>query len=201
MQLALHREQQARRSDTFPPQGQCLCPGLAAEPPLTGSPGPSETPAAGERSRSFLCPGTSFRGAPTLETGTTAAGRAGPARRAQERGSLGRRNPTCSSVLHQRLPPARPPPHGGRGRHCSPAEDPAALPAHATQRAAGPAPFVFLNHAAAPALRPISSAAAPPANGGGPRGFLNRPSPPIAAQRAPPSPAPRPPHHNRFQRV
>lgn len=216
LHLALYRERQARRSDTFPPQGRCLCPGLAAEPPSHRQPWALPNPSSrGEEQELSLPrdrdkPGTSFRGAPHTGDGRghhrspfPAAGRAGPARRTQERGSLGRQNPTFSSVLHQRLLPARPPPHrgkdGGRGRRCSPgrpragadrAEVPAALPAHAAQRAAHSAPFVFLNHAAAPALRPIRSAAASPANGGRPRGFLNRPSPPIAAQRAPPSPAP-----------
>lgn len=163
-----------------------------ARPPALGEPG--------------LEPGAGTTPAPT-RGGAGRAGSGAPRNRA----SLGAETQLSAQFYSQRLLPARPPPHGGKdgekeggkvgGRRCPPrpppravggrAEGPDALPA------TNPAPFVFLNHAAARALRPIRSAAAPAGQWRGPPRFF-KPSlspnrrPARSAQPRPPLSSPQP---------
>lgn len=65
---------------------------------------------------------------------------------------------------------------------------PLPIPSHGYPHSTHPivllTPFVFLNHATASRSSQSKRAQTPTPNSEGPRGFLNRPSPPIAAQRS-----------------
>lgn len=166
-----------------------LCPGITtsrAPPDLLpwGSPDwsrgrapPQPLPAAGRAGPARGPPGTGLAWAPKLnfEPSFTASGCCPPDPRPTEgRTERGREGGRAA------LPaPAAPRAVGGR------AEGPDALPA------TNPPPFVFLNHAAARALRPIRSAAAPAGQWRGPPRFFK---PSLSPNRRPARSAqPRPP--------
>lgn len=176
-----------RRPGRYPAAGQDE--GRAVAPP-----GPAATPAAGPASD---VPLYSWRLLPAGAGGRQHRGRRllpseeaphPPVARPQARqlpatmapGAAGRGSSRAAAPGIPRSP-ARP---SGPGR---PPLRPPPIASHRSSSFARPAillaPFVFLNHATASRSAQSQGAQSPTANGGGPRGFLNRPSPPMTAQR------------------